>query len=432
MPDSPETPDRLYHAAAAASQAGDKAGAFALLEKAAAAGHVDAAFTLASFILQGIGCKANAEKAAAWCLRSAAAGSVQAGLTAALFEARGIGMVANWRAAIARLGALAARGVAPAQRQLGLLWMMTRVDEDETKSTAVVEAGHLLHHAAYGGDLLAALTLARWVLEGKRMPVGLSVAHYLLDRVAQAQHPVTRWLTQPVEAGDKAVLPAPGPMSGLDAVMAGLQQPPIPAVPDAVSVSSAPYIVRYPDFLSTAECDYLIGMAAPQLAPSRIFDPTTGESRPDPYRMSYTASLYPLNQDLVTFAIDLRIARYTDIPAIQGEMLSVLAYAPGQEYKAHYDTLSEDKGAGSVELARSGQRIATFLIGLNDWYQGGETAFPQADVSVRLSVGEGLFFRNTDINAVPDPDSLHAGLPVRRGMKWLASKWLREKPYIWL
>jgi prolyl 4-hydroxylase len=24
---------------------------------------------------------------------------------------------------------------------------------------------------------------------------------------------------------------------------------------------------------------------------------------------------------------------------------------------------------------------------------------------------------------------LHAGLPVRRGEKWIATKWLRERPY---
>lgn len=430
MSEVPETPETLYHAAVTASQSGDKAGALILLERAAEAGHPEAGFTLASFILQGIGCDANAEKAAAWCLRSADSGSVQAGLAAALFEARGIGMAENWSAAIARLGALAGRGVAPAQRQLGLLLMM-RVSGDADEAM-VLEAGHLLHHAAYGGDLMAALALARWVLDGKKMPVELPVARTLIDRVAQAQHPVTRWLGEAIKPGERVALPAPLATPELDDIMARLQQPPIPGTPAANLVTDAPYIARYPGFLSAAECDYLIGMATPQLAPSRIFDPSTGESRPDPYRTSYTASLFPLNQDLVTYAIDLRIAHSVGLPASHGEMLSILAYAPGQEYRAHYDTLTDDNGMGTVELSRSGQRVATFLIGLNGWYKGGETSFPKAGMKARLSVGEGLFFRNTDAEAVPDPNSLHAGLPVTRGMKWLASKWIREKPYLWL
>jgi hypothetical protein len=29
----------------------------------------------------------------------------------------------------------------------------------------------------------------------------------------------------------------------------------------------------------------------------------------------------------------------------------------------------------------------------------------------------------------PDPDTLHAGVPVERGEKWLATLWLRQRRY---
>jgi prolyl 4-hydroxylase len=29
-----------------------------------------------------------------------------------------------------------------------------------------------------------------------------------------------------------------------------------------------------------------------------------------------------------------------------------------------------------------------------------------------------------------DRSSLHAGLPVLKGEKWIATKWLRERPYL--
>ena len=73
--------------------------------------------------------------------------------------------------------------------------------------------------------------------------------------------------------------------------------------------------------------------------------------------------------------------------------------------------------------------MMTALIYLNDDYEGGETAFTKTGLKVKG--------RNGDAHRVPepgpdgklDPLSEHAGLPVTRGTKYLASRWIREQTH---
>ena len=122
--------------------------------------------------------------------------------------------------------------------------------------------------------------------------------------------------------------------------------------------------------------------------------------------------------------LNQRIAQYADQSEETGEFLSVLRYASGQEYRPHFDWLPE----GS-EHARSGQRVATALVYLNDDYEGGETHFLTPDTTLRPAAGDLILFRNVDETGAPDQTSRHAGLPVTAGAKWLASKWFRERMY---
>ena len=43
--------------------------------------------------------------------------------------------------------------------------------------------------------------------------------------------------------------------------------------------------------------------------------------------------------------------------------------------------------------------------------------------------GNAVFFVYKRPDGTLDEDTLHAGLPVERGEKWIATKWLRERPY---
>ena len=72
----------------------------------------------------------------------------------------------------------------------------------------------------------------------------------------------------------------------------------------------------------------------------------------------------------------------------------------------------------------------TALIWLNDDYDGGKTDFPDAGVRVKGGVGDLLLFHNVTASGSPDERMMHAGLPVTRGVKWMASRWIRGRDYL--
>ncbi|MEE2565267.1 prolyl hydroxylase family protein [Hyphobacterium marinum] len=202
----------------------------------------------------------------------------------------------------------------------------------------------------------------------------------------------------------------------------------LPGAPEETRVlSEDPPVARAPHFMPPAICDYLVANAAPHLQPARILDPGTGESREDPYRNSLTASLPDGVFDIVLWAIKARMAALAGCGYEQGEALSVLAYRPGDAYKPHFDYMTADDGPVSADLDRRGQRIATTLIRLNDGFEGGATVFPKLDLNWAGAPGEALTFANVHSDGTGDDRTLHSGEEVTRGLKLLASLWLRER-----
>lgn len=65
-------------------------------------------------------------------------------------------------------------------------------------------------------------------------------------------------------------------------------------------------------------------------------------------------------------------------PSENGEDIQVLRYEHGQKYDPHYDYFAD-----KVNIARGGHRVATVLMYLTDVENGGETVFPNAEVSAQ-------------------------------------------------
>ncbi|KZV15472.1 prolyl 4-hydroxylase alpha subunit [Dorcoceras hygrometricum] len=123
--------------------------------------------------------------------------------------------------------------------------------------------------------------------------------------------------------------------------------------------------------------------------------------------------------------LEQRIAELFDIPVSHGEGLQILHYLPGQEYQPHYDWFDPGQPGYAAITARGGQRIASVVMYLNTPEAGGGTAFPEVGLTVTALRGSAVYFAYEG----GDASSLHAGLPVQRGEKWIATKWLRERPY---
>lgn len=191
-----------------------------------------------------------------------------------------------------------------------------------------------------------------------------------------------------------------------------------PIVPAATVLRDDPHVARLDDFLSPAECAYLIERIGPRVRPSAVIDPRTGRPGPNPVRDSHGTNVAPPDEDLVIHAINRRIAGATGTDWSQGEPLHLLRYQPGQQYRPHLDALP----------GVANQRIVTALLYLNDAYDGGETEFA-GGLSVKGRAGDALVFANVRADGSPDPRTRHAGTPVTRGIKWLATRWIRARPY---
>jgi prolyl 4-hydroxylase len=155
------------------------------------------------------------------------------------------------------------------------------------------------------------------------------------------------------------------------------------------------------------------------LQPSVVIDNRSGRQVRDPVRTSDGIGFtWPLENPAV-HALNRRIAAASGTGVEQGEPLQVLRYRPGEEYKTHYDAIP---GFGN-------QRVMTMLVWLNDGYGGGETWFPTAELAVKGRPGDAILFRNTGPDGRRDEAAAHAGRPVTRGEKLLASRWIRAEPY---
>jgi prolyl 4-hydroxylase len=177
------------------------------------------------------------------------------------------------------------------------------------------------------------------------------------------------------------------------------------------------------NILSAEECDELIELARPRLQRALTVD-SEGRHQVDQRRTS-EGMFFTLNEVPLVGRIEQRLATLLGVPASHGEGLQILHYLPGQEYEPHFDWFDpEQPGYGAI-TAVGGQRIASVVMYLNTPAQGGGTAFPEIGLTVTARRGAAVYFAYEG----GDQSSLHAGLPVLQGEKWIATKWLRERPY---
>ncbi len=175
--------------------------------------------------------------------------------------------------------------------------------------------------------------------------------------------------------------------------------------------------------LSEQECDELIELARPRLQRALTVD-SDGSQRVDQRRTS-EGMFFSLGEVPLVDRIEQRLATLLEIPVSHGEGLQVLHYLPGQEYEPHFDWFDPEQPGYAAITAAGGQRIASVVMYLNTPAQGGGTAFPELGLTVTARRGAAVYFAYEG----GDLSSLHAGLPVQKGEKWIATKWLRERPY---
>jgi prolyl 4-hydroxylase len=189
----------------------------------------------------------------------------------------------------------------------------------------------------------------------------------------------------------------------------------------------APRVVVFGGLLADDECAAMIDLARARLSRSETVQTQTGSSEINEARTS-DGMFFERGEHELIARVETRIAALLGWPSENGEGLQVLRYRPGAEYKPHYDYFDPAHSGTPSILKRGGQRVASLVCYLNTPAQGGATTFPDVQLDVAPVCGNAVFFSYERPH--PATLTLHGGAPVIEGEKWVATKWLREGPFV--
>lgn len=177
-------------------------------------------------------------------------------------------------------------------------------------------------------------------------------------------------------------------------------------------------------FLSDQECASLIARIDRDRRPSTIAD-ANGDHY---FRTSETCDLPMQEPEIV--ALDEKISAISGIDRQFGEPIQGQRYEPGQEFKSHTDYF-DPHGADFQRYCHvAGQRTWTFMVYLNDVEAGGATRFKVIDKIIQPEKGKLVCWNNRRPDGSVNPATLHHAMKVRKGLKYVITKWYRERPWV--
>jgi hypothetical protein len=380
------------------------------LREAADAGHAGAITELGLFALFGIGMPPDIALALETLERAERQGSGEASYQLALMGWCDSYVAFDPKRIAERLRIAAQRAHPPALRAAALML-----------ASAGAESGlieHCLARAVLGGDAVAAYLLGlRWRVHAPGQ------ARALLR--AASERGITRAgvLADSIDAPHQAPKLEPGDITLPELTLAAR---PLPA--PRVHISS-PLVETYDEVYSVEECEYIIALGEPQVAKSVVMNDVTGELTRNTHRTSSDHSFYTFEEDFGLRWLQWRMLQLLGVPMQNAEHLDLLRYLPGEEYKPHRDYLPPTAPGMKPFPDQPGQRVHTIFSYLCDVARGGETEFLLLGIRIAPQRGRVVHFVNVLADGEPDARTLHAGLPVIEGTKWLATLWTRQRRY---
>lgn len=203
---------------------------------------------------------------------------------------------------------------------------------------------------------------------------------------------------------------------------------------DAVArrLIATPGVQRFPDpaldlfiargFLGADRCAALCERIDARRRPSEVAD----DLGYDAFRTSETCDI-DLADPLVA-EVDVMLCDFLGLPAAASEPIQGQRYADGQEFKPHTDSFTPGGADFYEHCAEQGQRTWTVMLYLNLPEEGGATRFKRIGKTIQPELGKLVAWNNLLANGAPNDATLHQGMKVRRGTKYILTKWFREFP----
>jgi prolyl 4-hydroxylase len=180
-------------------------------------------------------------------------------------------------------------------------------------------------------------------------------------------------------------------------------------------------LYRVRDFFDPESCAAIVDLIERDLFPSA----TLGSNIPG-FRTSKSCNLKPTEPPVAAF--ETKVSSLLGINLRFTEVVQGQRYEVGQEFKPHYDFF--DRGGSYYEdvTKQGGQRTWTAMLFLNRPEAGGCTGFPKAGLDAQPDPGTLLVWNNMTADGRPNTYSLHQGMPVEAGLKYILTQWFRERP----
>lgn len=179
------------------------------------------------------------------------------------------------------------------------------------------------------------------------------------------------------------------------------------------------------NFADPALCQRLIELIEKERRPSTLAD--AGDDHY--FRTSETCDLEP--HEPAVREMEALLAALNGIDPAHGEPLQGQRYDVGQEFKPHCDYFNRNGQDWGRYCSVAGQRTWTFMVYLNQVEAGGATRFKAARKTFQPETGKLICWNNMRPDGRENPNTIHHGMKVRLGVKYVITKWYRELPWGW-
>ncbi len=200
-------------------------------------------------------------------------------------------------------------------------------------------------------------------------------------------------------------------------------------------ISREPWVLQIDNFLSDSLVDELLSQVSDweRSVESGEIDVTGAGSTIT--SSTRTSSTFWCNNDCYkttpSTEINDKIQFALNMPKIHFEPIQLLKYAVGESFVPHHDYSYKE-----LSLA-CGPRILTFFLYLSDVEEGGQTHFPDLNITITPKKGRAVLWPNTLSRdpSMKDTRMTHEAKAVTKGVKYAANVWVHlkewERPSLW-